>query len=173
MVRFSTTVLKFGEQGEKTGWTYIVINASQAQKLKPGNRKSFRVKGLLDKFVIRNVAVMPMGDGSFVMPINAAMRKGTGKRKNDEILVQLEADTSELKLPPELEAGLKDEPEAKKIFYSYAKSHQRYFINWIDSGKTDSTRVKRAALAINALLHKMNFAEMLRAIKARKDEFLS
>ena len=48
MVSYSTTILKFDEQGEKTGWTYIVIPSAIAQKLKPGNKKSFRVKGKLD-----------------------------------------------------------------------------------------------------------------------------
>lgn len=43
-VQFTTTIHKFDKQGEKTGWTYFEIPADLAQKLKPGNKKSFRVK---------------------------------------------------------------------------------------------------------------------------------
>ncbi len=81
MIKFSTTILKFDKQGEKTGWTYIIIPAKIVQQLKPKNKKSFRVKGKLDDFEINKVALMPMGEGDFIMAINAAMRKGIGKRK--------------------------------------------------------------------------------------------
>ena len=48
--------------------------------LKSNNKKSFRVKGLLDKHTIKQVAVMPMGDGTFILPLNADIRKATGKK---------------------------------------------------------------------------------------------
>jgi hypothetical protein len=31
MIQFTTTILKFGEKGEKTGWAYIVIPVALAQ----------------------------------------------------------------------------------------------------------------------------------------------
>ncbi|HSZ87631.1 MAG TPA: DUF1905 domain-containing protein, partial [Puia sp.] len=81
MIQFTTALKKFGEQGEKTGWTYIEVKETFAQKIKPGNKKPFRVKGKLDNYFIKGIALMPMGDGSFIMPLNAAIRKGIGKRK--------------------------------------------------------------------------------------------
>jgi hypothetical protein len=36
MVDFTTIILQFAEQGEKTGWTYIEIPADVAQEMKPG-----------------------------------------------------------------------------------------------------------------------------------------
>ena len=74
MVNFTTTLLQFAEQGEKTGWTYIEIPADIAEQIKPNNKKSFRVKGRLDNYKISSVALMPMGDGKFIMPFNAIMR---------------------------------------------------------------------------------------------------
>ena len=38
MVSFTTTILRFDEMGEKTGWTYIEVAAEYAEKLKPGNK---------------------------------------------------------------------------------------------------------------------------------------
>src|SRR5947209_11569480 len=96
MVKFSAKLLKFDEQGEKTGWTYVQIPEDIAQQLKPNNKKSFRVKGSIDNFKISSVALMPMGDGSFIMPFNASMRKGTGKRKGATVTLLLEADDAPL-----------------------------------------------------------------------------
>jgi hypothetical protein len=75
MISFTTTILKFGQQGEKTGWTYILIPAELAGQLKPGHKKSFRVKGRLDQYPIKGVALLPMGEGDFIMALNAAHAK--------------------------------------------------------------------------------------------------
>src|SRR4051812_6296220 len=45
MIKFSAILLQFAEQGEKTGWTYIQVPVEITQKLKPGNKRSFKVKG--------------------------------------------------------------------------------------------------------------------------------
>ena len=47
MLTFNTTIQKFGKQGEKTGWTYIVVPEKISKKLNPGVKKSYRVKGKL------------------------------------------------------------------------------------------------------------------------------
>src|SRR3712207_1634443 len=88
MVQFTTTILKFGQNGEKTGWTYIDIPARIAGKLSPGNKKTFRVKGKLDSYVISKVALLPKGEGDFIMPLNAAMRKAIKKQKGASVKVQ-------------------------------------------------------------------------------------
>src|ERR1700751_3497305 len=89
MVKFSATILKFNEQGEKTGWSYIEIKQAVAHKLKPDNKKSFRVKGKLDEHPIKSVALVPMGGGDFIMAINATMRKAIGKQKGATLKVEL------------------------------------------------------------------------------------
>lgn len=170
MVLFQTTILRFGRQGEKTGWTYIEISEAQAEKIKPGYRKSFRVKGKLDDHPISWVALLPMGDGKFIMPLNAVMRKATGKRRGDKIWVALEEDKKIFQPPKWFMNCMDDEPEAKTFFLSLVKSHQNYFIKWIEGAKTETTRTKRTAQAINALSKQMGFPHMLRAIKAEKKE---
>src|SRR5262245_29926814 len=95
MVQLTTMMKRFSSQGEKTGWTYIEIPADLAQKLKPGNRKEFKVKGKIDKHVIDRVSLLPMGGGAFIMPVNAAMRKAIGKRHGAMVKVQLSEDKSE------------------------------------------------------------------------------
>lgn len=165
MVQFSTTIQRFQKQGEKTGWTYITITEKIAQQLKPGNKKSFRVKGKLDSYAIKGVALMPMGDGEFIMPINATMRKGIGKRHGDKLRVQLEADEKLPELSADLLECLADEPAAREFFDALPYSHRLYFSRWIESAKTSPTKAKRIAQAVTALAKKHGFPEMLRANK--------
>jgi hypothetical protein len=169
MVQFTTTIRKFSEQGEKTGWTHIIIPSDIAQQLIPGNKKSFRVKGKLDDFSIAGIALMPMGAGDFVMPLNATIRKGIQKKEGAMLNVKLEVDKKEIKPPREFVECLKDEPAAHEHYFSLAKSHQLYFTRWINDAKTEQTKTKRIAQAVNALSKKCDFGMMMRAIKKEND----
>ncbi len=171
MIKFTAILKKLGEQGEKTGWTIIEVPSDIADKLMPGQKKSFRVKGLLDNHPIKQTALIPMGEGDFIMAINATMRKAIGKKQGASVKVQLEPDTEEYILDADLMACLDDEPRAKKFFFSLPPGHRRYFSNWIGSAKTDQTRAKRIAATVNAMSKSMNFGEMVRALKAEKDKF--
>jgi hypothetical protein len=165
MVTFTTTLLQFGQQGEKTGWTYIEIPVDVAEELKPGNKKSFRVKGKLDNFAIKAVAVMPMGGGRFILPVNATMRKGIGKGKGAMVKVQLQEDKKEIPLSAELMECLQDDPEALAFFKTLPKGHQQYFSKWIESAKTEQTKTARLTRALIALGKKWGYSEMMRAGK--------
>jgi hypothetical protein len=165
MVLFTTTIHKFDKQGEKTGWTYIEIPADIAQQLVPGNKKSFRVKGKLDNHSIKGVALLPMGGGSFIMPLNSAMRKGIGKRQGSRLQIKLDVDTKTYELNREFMECLADEPKALEFFNTFSRSVQNYYSKWIESAKTEPTRTKRIALSITALSRKMHYAEMIRSLK--------
>ena len=82
----TAAILKFGKQGEKTGWTYIVVPASATKKLNPGVKRSYRVKGKLDELAIQKVALVPMGGGDFILAVNAGMRKVLCKRFGQMLL---------------------------------------------------------------------------------------
>lgn len=170
MIRYKTTILQFGEQGEKTGWTYIRIPAAFAQKLMPGNKRSFRVKGRLDDHAIKAMALIPMGEGDFIMALNAALRKAIRKRKGDALQVELEVDKKVIVPPKDLLECLADEPRAREYFSTLPKSHQNYFGNWIKAAKTEETRARRIARVVDAMLKKQNYGEMIRAqSQDRKD----
>src|SRR6185436_10492623 len=111
-VQFTATIQKFKSKGEKSGWTYIDIPADVANELKKGFRKSFRVKGKLDLFEVNGIALLPMGDGNFIMPLNAALRKGIGKRSGAMIKVTLQEDNKPFELDKEFMECLADDPAA-------------------------------------------------------------
>jgi hypothetical protein len=166
MVTYTAIIAKFGEMGEKTGWTYIDIPADIAQQLKPGNRKSFRVKGTLDDFAIAGVAVMPMGEGNFILTLNADMRKGVLKRVGAMLKVSIQEDVDfKLIVPDDVHECLADDPEALEYFNSLLESHRRYFVNWINSAKTITTRARRIAQTCHAMANHMDYAQMIRAGK--------
>jgi hypothetical protein len=169
MIRFSAILEKFGQQGEKTGWTYIRISQARAQQLMPGQKKAFRVKGKLDAHAFSLVSLMPMGDGNFIMVVNAAMRKAIRKQKGATVEIQMQVDKTEIKPPAALLECLEDEPEALQYFYSLAKGHQNYFTHWINSAKTEPTKAKRIAATINALIKKFDFGQMVRSMKKDRE----
>ena len=171
MVHFKTNINKFEKQGEKTGWTYIAISAQLADKINPGVKTSYRVKGRLDNYPIEKIAIMPMGDGSFIMPLNAVIRKAIKKQKGAEVEAWLSLDSEPIPLDKDFLDCLHDEPKASDYFYKLAKGHQNYFSKWIESAKTEPTKAKRIAMAVNALSKGWGFPEMLRANKKEKQQF--
>jgi hypothetical protein len=172
MVKFTAELKQFDEQGEKTGWTYIEVPADIAQKIKPGNKKTFRVKGKLDTYTIQQVALMPMGAGSFILAVNAEMRKAIKKRRGATVNVQLQEDKQKIEPSAALLECLADEPEAKAYFDSLTYGHKNYFTKWIESAKTEPTKIKRIAQAVDALSKQMNFGLMLRSLKEERHKLL-
>lgn len=172
MVQFTTTILRFEEQGEKTGWTYIEIPAELAQQLKPNNKKEFRVKGHLDEYAFEGKSLMPIGGGDFIMPLNATVRKAIRKAKGATLKVRMEVDDKPVVISPELIECLSDEPKALAYFNKLPPSHQRYFSNWIESAKSVATKSKRIALTVMACERGQQFGEMIRSLKQEKGDLL-
>lgn len=165
MISFSTRILKFDKQGEKTGWSYIEINKHQAEQLKPGCRVSFRIKGRLDHHPIQKTAILPMGEGNFILPLNGPMRKALGKKEGDIIKIMIELDERAIQLSSDFVKCLKDDPRAYNFFKTLPRSHQLYFSKWIESAKTMSTKTKRITMAVIALGSGQGYGEMMRANK--------
>jgi hypothetical protein len=168
MVEFTTTIKKFAQKGDKTGWTYIEVSADLAEKLIKGNKRSFKVKGKLDQNEFEQGTLLPMGEGDFILALNAALRKLLKKQKGDSINVILEVDHYVKPLSFEFMICLEDEPAALSHFKTLPKSHQKYFSKWIESAKTDLTKEKRIIQSINALALGLGFSEMIRMNKKRE-----
>src|SRR5690349_3764886 len=101
MVSFSTTILKFDSQGEKTGWTYIEISAAIAEQLNPGVKKGYQVKGKLDSYSFKGLNLLPMGEGKFILALKSDVRKRIGKKKGDKLKVELAVDKDQYKINSE------------------------------------------------------------------------
>lgn len=169
MIAFDVTIELFQDKGEKSGWRYITLSTEQVQAILPNAKKIFQVKGMLDKHAIHGASLLPMGDGTFILPINATMRKAIKKSTGANIKVTLEIDDKPYTLHPDLINLLEEEAEAYNFFKSLAPSHQRYFSKWIDAAKTLTTKVNRLAACINALNQQWDYGTMIRAQKKQRN----
>lgn len=167
MLQFTTTILRFKQYAEKTGWTYIEVPAALAGQLVPGNKKGFRVKGFLDEHPFGGISLLPMGGGNFILTLNASIRKAIRKTAGAQLKVRLEVDLEPILPPKELLECLADEPIAMERFQQLPKSHQNYFTQWINTAKTEPTKAKRIAASINTLAKGQGFSEAVRSL--RKD----
>jgi len=170
MIFFSSEIEKFDKMGEKTGWTYVFIPFDISEKINPKVKKSYRVKGTIDKLPIRQTSLLPMGDGNFILPLKADLRKKLKKQQGEKVKLALEIETQEFQLSNDFLICLNEDKSAEKFFYSLTGSHQKYFSNWIDNAKTIETKSKRIAQAIKGFGMKMGYPEMIRYFKTQKNK---
>ena len=168
MITFKAVLQKFGDKGEKTGWTYIDIPEKIAQKLKPNCKKSYRIKGKIDEHCIKGISLTPMGDGNFILAVNSTVRKAIKKIQGAFVEINVEEDTEELLFDAELLECLKDEPAAHDYFKSLPPSHQNWFSNWVKNARTQTTKTKRLAIIVTACVQKLHFAEMIKMYREEK-----
>lgn len=148
--------------GEKSGWYFVELSPALSEALNPGVRKSFRVKGTLDRVPIAGMALVPVGGGAFILPLKGALRKAIGKGEGAEISLRLQPDDAPFVPHPELMECLADEPAALAAFRSLPLSHQRYYSRWVGEAKGAATRAGRIERTVAALLGQKSFGEMLR-----------
>ncbi|MFM2358295.1 MAG: hypothetical protein RLY16_288 [Bacteroidota bacterium] len=168
IIKFSADIKKYHENGEKTGWSFLEVPEAIAVQLHATDRKSFRVKGFLNQTAIKQVALVPIGDGNYILPLNNTIRTQIKRKVGDVVLVEISKDIAAFELFPPFKDCLQDEPEAYHFFNTLSVSHQRYFSNWIVAAKTEATQTKRMAMAVNALAKKMGYPEMIRWEKQQK-----
>ena len=162
---FNSIILKFASKGEKTGWTYVEIPSDIISKLKLKNKKEFRIKGMMDDVKFERLATYPVGDGNFIIAINAELRKKLGKKEGAILSIKFELDKSEALKSQELLDCLAEDKVAQKQFNTLNLSHQNYFHRYIYSAKGADTRAGRIVNVINAMYQKQNFGEMIRSLK--------
>jgi hypothetical protein len=165
MTHFRAEIKHFDQKGEKSGWRYIEVTNSIIKTLLPNAKKIFQVKGKLDQYVFSGASLLPMGDGTFILPINATMRKAIRKTTGASIQVTLELDTTPYPMNEDLISLLEEEPIGNAYFKSLAPSHQRYFSKWVDAAKTLPTKATRLAACIHALNLHWDYGTMIRAQK--------
>jgi hypothetical protein len=161
VIRFSA---KLKKQNKPGGWTYLIVSAALIHKLKPG-KKSFRVKGTFNQFRYTRVTLLSLGNGSYLLPFNASMRKGTGKKEGDKVAVVMALDQSKPKLSPDLLQCLKEDTVAMGYFKTLTPFFQRLYSSWIESAKTSQTKTRRLVALVNSLSQKQGYQEVMKAYK--------
>ena len=68
------------------GWTVVVMPGSGKFF---GTRKPIKVAGTIDGHPFQ-ATLLPLGDGTHMLPIRAALRKMVGKDADDQVIVHLQ-----------------------------------------------------------------------------------
>jgi len=169
MINIKAEIERFAQMGEKTGWSYVFIPAEVANKIKPNCKVTFRVKGKIDEVSVTGMATTPMGNGDFIVALRSELRKKLKKEAGAQVQLWLEEDRDfKIEMPADLEMCLADESELLERFLRLPKSHQNYFIKYIEEAKTEVTRTKRLVMTVSAMEKQQDFGAMIRESQGKK-----
>ena len=169
MINLEAEIEKFDQMGQKTGWSYVFIAAAIANQIKPNCKTSFRVKGKIDEIEVAGMATTPMGAGDFIIALRTELRKKLKKEAGAKVKLWLAEDKDfKIDMPEDLEICLTDEVGLFDRFSCLAKSHQGYFLKYINEAKTETTRAKRLAMTVTAIEKQQDFGAMIRESQRKK-----
>lgn len=132
----------------QTGKTACGIQVPEPVVEALGGSKRPAVVVTLDGYTYRST-VAPMGGGWWV-GVNADHRAASGLKAGDEVQVTLELDTAprELEIPPELQAALDADPQARAFFDGLSYSNKRVFTLSVEGTSNPETKARRVEKAI-------------------------
>lgn len=143
-MKFKTTLFL---SGNNTG---IVVPPDVIEALGAGKKPPVSI--VLNGTYSYKSTVAVMG-GKFMIPFSSDHRKKSGLEGGDSIDVELTLDTAprEVDVPPALAAALAEDPAAKDAFDKLSNSKKKVHTLSVESAKTDETRDRRVAKALEAL----------------------
>ena len=136
--------LLFKTEG-KGGWTFVEIPEIPMPKSSFG---MLRVRGKIDNYEFSNVHLMPIGNGHVGLAVKAEIRKKIKKEAADTVHITLYEDKTSLIIPEELLLCMEYEDGVLAKFEDYTAGQKKAFIDWINSAKTEETKVERIAKTI-------------------------
>lgn len=148
------------KQEHKGGWTYVVLSGISAHE--KNGLGLIRVHGFIDTYALKQFNLLPMKDGSMLLPLKTAVRKRIGKKEGDTVHVVLFSDDSPVVLPDDILVCLLDSPKAHQYFLSLSDSNQKYYIDWIEEAKRMETKVERLSKTIERLERGLKFYDWLK-----------
>jgi Bacteriocin-protection, YdeI or OmpD-Associated/Domain of unknown function (DUF1905) len=143
-MRYRTTI----KQSGKTA-TGIPVPDTVMAALAAGKRPAVRVT--VNGYTYRNT--VGSVDGKPMIGLSAEHRAGAGVAGGDEVDVELELDTAprEVSVPADFAAALDAEPAARDTFSALSFSNRSYHVISIEGARTEETRQRRIAKAVDAL----------------------
>ena len=143
--------MKFQAVIQQTGKTAtgIEVPPEVVERLGAGKRPKVRVT--INGYTYRS-SVAPM-NGVFMVGVSAEVRQAAGVAGGDQVEVELELDTEPraVTMPPDFQAALDRDIDAKRFFEGLSYSKKQRFTLSIEGAKTPETRQRRIEKAISAL----------------------
>ena len=144
MVRFRSKLYLNGKTA-----TGIKAPDEVVESLGAGKRPAVNVT--INSYTYRST-VAAMG-GEFWLPVSAEVRQNAGVSAGDELDVTVELDTKprDVDVPAGLAAALDADAAAKKLFDGLSYSGKRRITLSVEGAKTEETRQRRIAKAVESL----------------------
>ncbi|WP_165356616.1 YdeI/OmpD-associated family protein [Sphingosinicella sp. BN140058] len=128
---------------------FVLVSAERAQGIRLGWRKPMPVLVQLDDKPVpaRRINMMPAGDGSFYLYLNADLREQAGAKVGDVVTVCVSFDPDyetgpQHTIPPAFAAGLEISPAAKARWISLAPSLQKEVLRYLARLKSDAAKTR-------------------------------
>jgi hypothetical protein len=143
-MRFRTTILTAGK-------TATGIRVPDEVLAALGTSKKPAVTVTINGFTYRSTVATV--NGAPMVGVSAENRASAGVEGGQEVDVDMELDTQPrvVTMPPDFEAALTREPQARRFFESLSYSDKRFHTLSIEGAKTDETRERRIEKSIAAL----------------------
>ena len=143
MYRFQTTLVS-GKKTPYKSWTFLLIPTDLARQWGPGHKP---VRGTIAGYAFRGMA--SRGEGDLRVPIPRALREKARLQRGDIVDVALELDSAArpIRIPDELRAVLKNDPEVSALYAKLPPSHRRAWATHVAEAKQPETRMRRARSA--------------------------
>ena len=100
---------------------------------------------------INTIADLPDEEALKVFVLQAIQLNESGEKPSINIKPKVLVEKKELVMPDYFTTVLNDNPKAKEIFEKFSPSHKKEYLEWIIDAKTEVTRQKRMAQAVEMM----------------------
>jgi len=144
---FESTLQKPDTPGS---WTYLVIPLNIEEIF--GSKGQVKVRGTINGYPYRSSA-MPSGDGTHYMVVKKAIRDKIKATQGSIVKVTLARDQENriVALPDDVKQALESDERAYNIFGTFSYSRRKEYVDWIESAKTEATRLRRIHTALEKI----------------------
>jgi hypothetical protein len=131
-------------------WTYLDIPLNIAEVF--GAKGQIKVKGTINGYPFRSTA-LPHGDGTHYLVVGKAIRDTIHATQGEmvQVIMELDREARQVDIPPDLEQALAADPQARAAFEKLSYTHQKEYLEWIQSARKDETRQRRIEKTIEKL----------------------
>lgn len=167
LLLFTATLEK---SNNKLWGSHVRVPNSIALKLV--DPKSRRVIRTLNGSAEHQCALLPFGDGVFVLSVNKHWCDALHLEIGSEVRVGLRKDNSKygLPVPEELEEYFRQDKEGSRLFHALTIGRQRTLLYMIGSSRTPDARAWKASIIVRHLRDnngKIHYRELFNALKHR------
>jgi hypothetical protein len=149
MASYSFEAILIKPEGVGT-WTYLNIPRDVSESF--GSKGQVKVRGTINGYPFRGTA-MPRGDDTHFLVVKKGIRDQIQATQGNTVLVTLELDPEDrqMVIPENLAWVFASQPLAKDAFERLSYSHQKEYVDWIQSAKKEETRQRRTEKALELL----------------------